>query len=155
VKLATELSKRATGKTLYLLDEPTTGLHFADVDKLLQVLHRLVESGNTVLVIEHNLDVIKTADWIVDLGTEGGHRGGRVIAEGTPEKVAETPGSATGEYLARVLRGEPLVPLSHVTFAEEAGRPAVGSNGNGNGASIPELVPSRKRVAAVRSAGDR
>ena len=92
VKLATELSKRATGKTLYLLDEPTTGLHFADVEKLLQVLHRLVDSGNTVLVIEHNLDVIKTADWIVDLGPEGGHRGGRVIAEGTPEQVAATPG---------------------------------------------------------------
>ena len=88
VKLATELSKRATGKTLYLLDEPTTGLHFADVDKLLQVLHRLVDNGNTVLVIEHNLDVIKTADWIVDLGPEGGLRGGRVIAEGTPERVA-------------------------------------------------------------------
>jgi excinuclease ABC subunit A len=155
VKLATELSKRATGKTLYLLDEPTTGLHFADVDKLLQVLHRLVDSGNTVLVIEHNLDVIKTADWIVDLGPEGGHRGGRVIAEGTPETVAETNGSATGEYLARVLRGEPLVPLSHVTFAEEAGRPSIGGNGNGNGSSIPELVPARKRVAAVRSAGDR
>ena len=82
VKLATELSKRATGKTLYLLDEPTTGLHFADVEKLLQVLHRLVDNGNTVLVIEHNLDVIKTADWIVDLGPEGGLRGGRVIAEG-------------------------------------------------------------------------
>ena len=92
VKLATELSKRATGKTLYLLDEPTTGLHFADVEKLLQVLHRLVDNGNTVLVIEHNLDVIKTADWIVDLGPEGGHRGGRVIAEGTPEQVAETAG---------------------------------------------------------------
>jgi excinuclease ABC subunit A len=153
VKLATELSKRATGKTLYLLDEPTTGLHFADVDKLLQVLHRLVESGNTVLVIEHNLDVIKTADWIVDLGPEGGHRGGRVIAEGTPEQVAATKGSATGEYLARVLRGEPLVPLSDVTFSDEAGRPGVG--GNGHAKPEPVLVPSRKRVAAVRSAGER
>ena len=154
VKLATELSRRATGKTLYLLDEPTTGLHFADVDKLLQVLHRLVETGNTVLVIEHNLDVIKTADWIVDLGPEGGHRGGLVIAEGTPEMVASIAGSATGEYLARVLRGEPLVPLSHVTFAEEAGRPAPGA-GNGTHAPVPELVPSRKRVAATRSAGER
>ncbi|MBI2778093.1 MAG: excinuclease ABC subunit UvrA [Chloroflexi bacterium] len=122
VKLSTELSRRATGKTLYLLDEPTTGLHFADVEKLLQVLHRLVDSGNTVLVIEHNLDVIKTADWIVDLGPEGGARGGRIIAEGTPEEVAAVKGSATGEYLARVLRGEPLVPLSDVTFAEDAGR---------------------------------
>ena len=121
VKLATELSRRATGRTLYVLDEPTTGLHFADVEKLLEVLHRLVDGGNTVLVIEHNLDVIKTADWIVDLGPEGGARGGQIIAEGTPEKIAATQGSATGEYLARVLRGEPLVPLSDVSFAEAAG----------------------------------
>ena len=153
VKLATELSRRATGKTLYLLDEPTTGLHFADVDKLLHVLHRLVDNGNTVLVIEHNLDVIKTADWIVDLGPEGGHRGGRVIAEGTPERVAETAGSATGEYLARVLRGEPLVPLSHVTFADEAGRPGVG--GGAAAAPVPAIATSRKRVAATPSAGER
>ena len=88
VKLATELSRRATGKTIYVLDEPTTGLHFADVEKLLQVLHRLVETGNTVIVIEHNLDVIKTADWIIDLGPEGGARGGQIVAEGTPEQVA-------------------------------------------------------------------
>jgi len=152
VKLATELSRRATGRTLYLLDEPTTGLHFADVDKLLAVLHRLVDSGNTVIVIEHNLDVIKTADWIVDLGPEGGLRGGRVIAEGTPERVAATRGSATGEYLARVLRGEPLVPLSDVTFSDEAGRPGVGSR---DAAAVAALVPARKRVAAVRSAGER
>jgi len=122
VKLSTELSRRATGRTLYVLDEPTTGLHFADVEKLLQVLHRLVETGNTVVVIEHNLDVIKTADWIVDLGPEGGARGGRIIATGTPEQIARVKGSATGEYLARVLRGEPLVPLSDVSFAEAAGR---------------------------------
>ena len=88
VKLATELSRRATGRTVYILDEPTTGLHFADVEKLLQVLHRLVDTGNTVIVIEHNLDVIKTADWIIDLGPEGGARGGRIVAEGTPEEVA-------------------------------------------------------------------
>jgi excinuclease ABC subunit A len=147
VKLATELSRRATGKTLYLLDEPTTGLHFADVEKLLQVLHRLVDTGNTVLVIEHNLDVIKTADWIVDLGPEGGARGGRIIAEGTPERVAGASRSATGEYLSRILRGEPLVPLSDITFAEEAGR--------GDGHAAPEPVPalpaSRKRAAAVRA----
>jgi excinuclease ABC subunit A len=148
VKLATELSRRATGRTLYVLDEPTTGLHFADVEKLLQVLHRLVDSGNTVIVIEHNLDVIKTADWIVDLGPDGGARGGRIIAEGTPEQVAATRGSATGEYLARVLRGEPLVPLSDVTFAEEAGR--------GNGRRHPavaragRIAPTRKRAAAAR-----
>jgi excinuclease ABC subunit A len=122
VKLSTELSRRATGRTLYVLDEPTTGLHFADVEKLLQVLHRLVETGNTVVVIEHNLDVIKTADWIVDLGPEGGARGGEIVAEGTPEAVAKVKRSATGEYLARVLRGEPLVPLSNVSFAEAAGR---------------------------------
>ncbi|HEU4571257.1 MAG TPA: excinuclease ABC subunit UvrA, partial [Candidatus Limnocylindrales bacterium] len=150
VKLATELSRRATGRTLYVLDEPTTGLHFADVEKLLEVLHRLVDGGNTVLVIEHNLDVIKTADWIVDLGPAGGARGGQIIAEGTPEQVAATPGSATGEYLDRVLRGEPLVPLSDVSFAEEAGR-TNGRNGkNGHGPAI-KLAPSRKRAAAASS----
>jgi excinuclease ABC subunit A len=117
VKLATELSKRATGRTVYILDEPTTGLHFADVEKLLQVLHRLVEAGNSVIVIEHNLDVIKTADWIIDLGPEGGARGGHIVAEGTPEQVADVEGSATGEYLAHVLKGEPVVPLSDVDFA--------------------------------------
>ena len=145
VKLSTELSRRATGRTLYVLDEPTTGLHFADVEKLLQVLHRLVDAGNTVLVIEHNLDVVKTADWIVDLGPEGGARGGEIIARGTPEEIAATSGSATGEYLARVLRGEPLVPLSDVTFAEEAGR------GNGRRAAAPRvpIAPSRKRAAAA------
>lgn len=104
VKLAKELSKRATGRTLYILDEPTTGLHAADVEKLLEVLHRLVDSGNTVVVIEHNLDVIKTADWIIDLGPEGGDGGGQVIATGTPEEIALTPGSYTGRYLAEILR---------------------------------------------------
>jgi excinuclease ABC subunit A len=103
VKLATELSKVATGRTLYILDEPTTGLHMFDVEKLLTVLQRLVDAGNTVLVIEHNLDVIKQADWVLDLGPEGGDKGGEVIAQGTPEEVAETPGSATGEFLRRVL----------------------------------------------------
>jgi excinuclease ABC subunit A len=144
VKLATELSKRATGRTVYVLDEPTTGLHMADVEKLLQVLHRLVDAGNTVVVIEHNLDVVKTADWIVDLGPEGGERGGYVIAAGTPEQIAAAPGSATGEYLARVLRGEPLMPLSAVTFAESAGRPA-------QAAVVPVAVLPRpeKRAAAA------
>ncbi len=103
VKLATELSKVATGRTLYILDEPTTGLHTYDIEKLLLVLQRLVDAGNTVLVIEHNLDVIKQADWVLDLGPEGGDKGGEIIAQGTPEEVAETPGSATGEYLRRVL----------------------------------------------------
>jgi excinuclease ABC subunit A len=103
IKLAAELSRRATGKTFYILDEPTTGLHFADIDKLLHVLQRLTDGGNTVLVIEHNLDVIKTADWVIDLGPEGGDAGGEVIAVGTPEEVMETPGSHTGEFLKRVL----------------------------------------------------
>ncbi|MBI5595345.1 MAG: excinuclease ABC subunit UvrA [Elusimicrobia bacterium] len=103
VKLATELSRRATGKTLYILDEPTTGLHFADTAKLLEVLHRLVDQGNTALVIEHNLDVVKTADWILDLGPEGGDGGGRVVASGTPRQVAGTAGSYTGRYLKPLL----------------------------------------------------
>jgi excinuclease ABC subunit A len=99
VKLASELSRRATGKTLYLLDEPTTGLHFADIEKLLEVLNRLVDAGNTVLVIEHNLDVVKCADYIIDLGPEGGDGGGEVVAAGTPEEVAEVEGSYTGQFL--------------------------------------------------------
>ena len=103
VKLSRELSKRDTGRTLYILDEPTTGLHFHDIEQLLRVLHRLAEEGNTVVVIEHNLDVIKTADWVVDLGPEGGHRGGEIIATGTPEQVAKNKASHTGRFLARVL----------------------------------------------------
>jgi excinuclease ABC subunit A len=103
VKLSSELAKRSTGHTIYLLDEPTTGLHFEDVRRLLTVLSRLVDQGNTVLVIEHNLDVIKTADWLIDLGPEGGSGGGTVIVEGPPEKVAATPGSHTGEFLAPLL----------------------------------------------------
>ena len=104
VKLATELSRRATGRTLYILDEPTTGLHFADIEKLLEVLNRLVDQGNTVVIIEHNLDVIKTADWVIDLGPEGGDEGGRVIAAGTPEAVARVPSSYTGQFLDPILR---------------------------------------------------
>ena len=103
VKLAKELSRRATGKTLYILDEPTTGLHFEDVRKLLDVLQVLVDQGNTVIVIEHNLEVIKTADWIIDLGPEGGAGGGRLVAAGTPETVAKTSESVTGHYLGRYL----------------------------------------------------
>jgi len=99
VKLSTELSKKSTGNTLYLLDEPTTGLHFDDIKKLLAILKRLVDAGNTVLVIEHNLEVIKTADYIIDLGPEGGNKGGRVIALGTPERVAENGDSYTGKFL--------------------------------------------------------
>ena len=104
VKLALELSKRDTGRTLYILDEPTTGLHFADIDLLLRVLHQLRDAGNTIVVIEHNLDVIKTADWVIDLGPEGGSGGGQVVATGTPEDVAACPASHTGRYLAPLLR---------------------------------------------------
>jgi excinuclease ABC subunit A len=103
VKLATELSRRPTGRTLYILDEPTTGLHMADVDRLLQVLHALVDTGNSIVVIEHNLDVIKSADHIVDMGPEGGDAGGRVIATGTPEQIARAPKSFTGQFLKRML----------------------------------------------------
>ncbi len=103
MKLSSELSKVATGRTLYILDEPTTGLHFADIEKLLEVLQRLVDAGNTVLVIEHNLDVIKQADWIIDLGPEGGEEGGEVIAVGTPEDVAQIEESYTGQFLRGVL----------------------------------------------------
>src|SRR2546421_6260848 len=103
VKRATELGKVATGRTLYILDEPTTGLHFADVQRLLDVLNRLVDAGNTVVVIEHNLDVVKTADRIIDLGPEGGEEGGLIVAEGTPEQVAGTDGSHTGRFLAGIV----------------------------------------------------
>ncbi len=104
VKLASELSKVATGRTLYILDEPTTGLHFADVQRLLEMLDRLVEQGNTVVVIEHNLDVIKTADRIIDLGPEGGEEGGLLVAQGTPEQVAAKEGSYTGRFLAEIVK---------------------------------------------------
>ncbi len=103
IKLAKELSKRSTGKTLYILDEPTTGLHFEDVKKLLEVLNRLVDNGNTVIVIEHNLDVIKSSDWIIDLGPEGGYKGGQIIAEGTPEHVSKCSNSYTGIYIKKHL----------------------------------------------------
>ena len=107
IKLSKELSKRDTGQTLYILDEPTTGLHFQDIELLLGVLHRLCDHGNTVVVIEHNLDVIKTADWVIDLGPEGGHRGGEIIAAGTPEQVAKLQHSYTGQFLAHILGPAP------------------------------------------------
>ncbi len=103
VKLATELAKKATGRTLYILDEPTTGLHFADIEKLLQVLMKLRDAGNTLVVIEHNLEMIKCADWMIDLGPEGGEGGGRVVAAGTPEELARVAGSHTGEHLRTLL----------------------------------------------------
>jgi excinuclease ABC subunit A len=106
VKLATELSRRATGRTMYILDEPTTGLHFADVDRLLDVLQRLVDAGNSIVVIEHNLEVVKSADWIIDLGPEGGDNGGEILTQGTPEEVAEEPRSYTGQFLKRMFQEE-------------------------------------------------
>ena len=117
VKLSRELSKRDTGNTLYILDEPTTGLHFEDIRQLLDVLHRLRDSGNTVVIIEHNLDVIKTADWIVDLGPEGGSGGGQIVATGTPEQVSESPASHTGKFLA------PLLPAQKKATSERSTTP--------------------------------
>jgi excinuclease ABC subunit A len=119
VKLATELSRRATGRTLYILDEPTTGLSFEDVNALLGVLQRLVDTGNTVLVIEHHLDVIKQADHIIDLGPHGGDRGGEIIAEGTPEEVARVKASLTGRYLRDVLGRRPKVRVREAVAAGE------------------------------------
>jgi excinuclease ABC subunit A len=116
IKLVKELSRRATGRTLYLLDEPTTGLHFADVEQLLSVLHQLVEHGNTVVVIEHNLDVIKTADYVIDLGPEGGEQGGRLVAAGTPEAIAAHPDSWTGRWLRPLLDG----PRGSLTLSLDA-----------------------------------
>jgi excinuclease ABC subunit A len=120
VKLATELSKVATGRTLYILDEPTTGLHFADVQRLLEVLQRLVDAGNSVVVIEHNLDVIKSADRLIDMGPEGGEEGGMAIAAGTPEEVAADPGSHTGQFLAEILT--PVVKRSERASGKSAAR---------------------------------
>jgi excinuclease ABC subunit A len=123
VKLSKELSKRDTGSTLYILDEPTTGLHFHDIEQLLDVLHKLVEHGNTVVVIEHNLDVIKTADWLIDLGPEGGSGGGRILVSGTPETVAATKESHTGRFLKSHLA--PVTAPAAKTGAKPAARPAV------------------------------
>ncbi len=120
VKLSSELQKRSTGRTVYVLDEPTTGLHFEDIRKLLLVLGRLVDQGNSVLVIEHNLDVIKTSDWVVDMGPEGGSRGGMVVAEGTPEAVAATAGSYTGEFLAPLLEGTSVRQPTRKAAAKKA-----------------------------------
>ena len=106
VKLSKELSKRSTGRTLYILDEPTTGLHFADIEHLLKVVQKLVDAGNTMVIIEHNMDVIKTADYIIDLGPEGGDAGGRVLAEGTPEKITKSKTSYTGKYLKEYLHSQ-------------------------------------------------
>jgi excinuclease ABC subunit A len=140
VKLASELQKRSTGRTIYVLDEPTTGLHFEDVAKLLAVLQSLVDKGNSVMVIEHNLDVIKTADWVIDMGPEGGSGGGTVVAEGTPEEVAGIKGSYTGQFLAGILADR---------LASEAAsqRPA--------GKRTPTKQPAGKRAATKPPVGKR
>jgi excinuclease ABC subunit A len=125
VKLASELQRRSTGRTVYVLDEPTTGLHFEDIRKLLGVLDQLVEGGNTVIVIEHNLDVIKTADWVIDMGPEGGTGGGTIVATGTPEQIADHPKSYTGQYLRPVLGMEPLTSPSQKRSKPGASRQRV------------------------------
>jgi len=141
VKLSTELQKRSTGRTVYVLDEPTTGLHFQDIKKLLGVLQGLVDKGNTVIVIEHNLDVIKSADWIVDLGPEGGNGGGRVIAEGTPEQVARVEESHTGRFLAPVLAKSARTPdrPTGISPTKAAARKVVAS----------KVVPTRTAAGRV------
>ena len=143
VKLSKELSRRATGRTLYILDEPTTGLHFHDVKKLLEVLHELVDNGNTVVVIEHNLEVIKTADWIVDLGPEGGDGGGEIVATGTPEDVAKVARSYTGQYLKPLLK--PRAPETvKVAAAKQASKKAP--------AKKPAKKPATKRGSKLKAA---
>ena len=138
MKLARELSKRQTGKTLYLLDEPTTGLHFDDVRKLLEVLHRLADLGNSVIIIEHNLDVIRNADWVIDLGPEGGEDGGRIVGEGRPAKIAATPGSYTGQFLKRYYK----LSNGRLSPAEMEEDLITTSNPNGDGVSSPASGPS-------------
>ena len=159
VKLATELSKIATGRTLYILDEPTTGLHFADVQKLLEVLHRLVDSGNSIVVIEHNLDVIKTADRLIDMGPEGGEEGGTVVAEGTPEQVAAVASSYTGQFLAGLVSADASPRPGRATItggtaktpAKRAARR--GSNGStANGSTANGTNGAQKRKAPTKAA---
>jgi excinuclease ABC subunit A len=151
IKLARELSRVGTGRTLYILDEPTTGLHFADVEKLLDVLSRLVDAGNTVLVIEHNLDVIAHADWVIDLGPEGGASGGEVVAEGTPEEVARARASHTGAYLSRLLAQKARPSSVQAERVRERRGPATSSATR----SAKQAAPSREAVASQRTNGSR
>ena len=155
MKLARELSKRQTGRTLYLLDEPTTGLHFDDVRKLLEVLHRLTDLGNSVIIIEHNLDVIRNADWILDLGPEGGEDGGRVVGQGRPAKIASTPGSYTGQFLARYYASN-NGKLFTLDMDQEP--PTDGDNlssDKGISASDPQRVPSSADSSVLKKAASR
>jgi excinuclease ABC subunit A len=166
MKLARELSKRQTGKTLYLLDEPTTGLHFDDVRKLLEVLHRLTDLGNSIIIIEHNLDVIRNADWVVDLGPEGGEDGGRIVGEGRPAKIAATPGSYTGQFLKRYYKStngqltaadfeeEPSAgeePSAASVTADATGTvPASSKLSSSNGASLHPATATRSNGKRTR-----
>jgi excinuclease ABC subunit A len=154
VKLASELAKRSTGHTMYLLDEPTTGLHFEDVSRLLTVLSRLVDQGNTVLVIEHNLDVIKTADWLIDLGPEGGTGGGTVVSEGTPEHVAACAGSHTGRFLAPLLGVTPSPTRKPAAKETAAVKPAGTKSAVAKTAAKKPVTakPASKKPAAAKSA---
>jgi len=147
VKLASELQKRSTGRTIYVLDEPTTGLHFEDIRKLLHVLQGLVDKGNTVIVIEHNLDVIKNADWIVDMGPEGGNGGGRVVAEGTPEEVAELEDSHTGRFLAPVLARSARTPSRATGSRVTKDAAATKSTPAKSSVPVKRTVPVKKAVA--------
>jgi excinuclease ABC subunit A len=146
VKLASELAKKATSHTIYILDEPTTGLHFEDIRKLLTVLSRLVDQGNTVLVIEHNLDVIKTADWLVDLGPEGGNKGGLVVAEGTPEDVVMVPESHTGRFLAPILEGRAVALAPSRSRASSAVAPGTGAKKPATKAAARKTTPKKTTV---------
>jgi excinuclease ABC subunit A len=149
VKLASELQKRQTGRTVYILDEPTTGLHFEDINKLLGVLGRLVDQGNSVIVIEHNLDVIKTADWVIDMGPEGGSGGGTVVAEGTPEQVAEVDTSHTGRFLKEVLAGRSRFPAPPGEPAPGRATPKTAKTAKKTVAPAAKKS-ARKKVAAAR-----
>jgi excinuclease ABC subunit A len=160
VKLASELQKRSTGRTVYVLDEPTTGLHFEDISKLLKVLSGLVDKGNTVIVIEHNLDVIKTADWVVDMGPEGGAGGGLVVAEGTPEQVAGVPASHTGKFLREILGAdrisdaEPVqAPRGTARKTATAARKAAPAKTTAAKTTAARTVTARTTAAAKTAAG--
>jgi excinuclease ABC subunit A len=151
VKLASELQKRSTGRTVYVLDEPTTGLHFEDIRKLLLVLQGLVDKGNTVIVIEHNLDVIKSADYLIDMGPEGGHRGGLVLATGTPEELAAVPDSHTGQFLKALVT--PAVPgQARRASARSATAAAQVANTNGKPAKKVAKAPAQPAKAAAKPA---
>ena len=152
VKLASELQKRSTGRTIYVLDEPTTGLHFEDIRKLLGVLQSLVDKGNSVLVIEHNLDVIKSADWVVDMGPEGGSGGGTVVAEGTPEQVARVEASHTGRFLAEILDQHDPVPVGTAPAASAPAPAAKGAKGKGRSAAARRATDEKPKAGARRKA---